>query len=352
MPSLPDLPEFGEDYIQVFDPHTKSFQVRRKSRTEGVLNTAQIMELISELLKRYQLTFVPNKTHKNLIYLPFAFIQPAEGDKIRNLGTNEVYTIDQVIKNPNTNSWDGLVKLDLINPPSLEEKHSLVYENIDRYIRFDHEMPDQLLNLPSANIEEVLRSKPPMKPTLTWSLRVKEPGGLGKPFDSKKQFRPSLRESVKDPLVKGYTVEIMGQWFDNIVQFDSWSNDQRTSERLIVWFEQFMSSYAGFIQQYGVPKLFFWRRNADDVNTTWRQAFPLRSTQYYFRTEELEAVYQRDILKIDVTLGANASFIKRRDQETRYIADQKVSGALTSSQYRDLYYRSGQFLFGDIDILQ
>lgn len=346
-----ELPDFGEDYIQVFDPVEKSYQIRRKSRSEGALSITQAMELISVLLKSHQLTYVPHHTHKNLLFLPFAFIRPKEGDKIRNLTTNEVYTVDQVLLNPTTKNWDGLVRLDLQNPPKITEKHSLAYENNDRYISFVHEMPDRILNSASANTEGIIDQKIPMNPTVTWSLRVKEAGGYGKPFDTKKQRTPHLRESVKDPLVPGYTVEIYGQWFDNIVQFDSWSNDQRTAERLISWFEQFMTSYAGYIKQQGIPHLFFWRRNADDVNTTWRQSFAMRSSQYYFRTEELEAVYQRDILKIDVTLGANATFVNRRDLEPRFIADQYVSGQPTTEEYRNLFYRSGQFLFGDIDIL-
>ena len=40
------------------------------------------------------------------------------------------------------------------------------------------------------------------------------------------------------------------------------------------------------------------------------------------------------------------------ENETRYIADQFVSGYLSPSGYRDLFYRSGQYLFGDLDIVQ
>lgn len=352
MPNQADLPNFGDKYLQVFNPDTRSFELRRKSRTDGVLSISEAMELVAGLLRKYQLSFVPNKTNKNILMLPFCFVEPTEGDKIRNVSTQEIYTVDQVIKNPDTGQWNGVVKLDLTNPPSIEAGHSLEYLNFERYVRFDHEFPSSVPNHLTANSEGIQKNPPPMFPTITWSVQRIEPGGIGKAFDSKKELKPRLRESTKDPYAAGYTVEIWGQWFDNIVQFDSWSNSNRTSERLIRWFEQFLRLYTGYIRQCGIPNLFFWRRDPDDIKTTWRQVFAVRSSQWYFRTEELEAVYQRDILKIDISLGARSTITNRICNEPRYIADQLTSGCISSEDYKNLFYHSGQYLFGDLDILQ
>jgi hypothetical protein len=348
-----DLPAFGECFLQVYDPQTKSFELRRKSHVEGSLSLREAMELIAKLLRRYQMAFVPHKTEGNLVFFPFMFVEPQEGDKIRNMTTGEIYTVDQILKNPDTGTWDGLLRLDLTNPPSIEDLHTLEHLDHSRYVNFDHELPRALPNQVGANMERILSNLPPMFPTVTWSVVRTEPGSLGRPFDSRKEFKPHLRESTKDPYVNGYTVEVWGQWFDNLVQFNSWSNDLRTSERLVNWFGQFMKLYAGYIRNCGVVQLFFWRRDQDDVKTTWRQAFSVRSTQYYFRTEELSAEYQRDLLRLNIVLGTDTqSEVNRRFNETRYIADQKVTGSLTPDEYRALFYRSGQFLFGDVDILQ
>lgn len=348
--NLSDLPNFGDKYLQVFDPVRQQFELRRKSRSEGCLSISGAMELLELLMKKHQLSYVPNKTNKKLILLPFAFIEPQIGDKIKNLTTGEIYTIEQVIKNPTTNQWNGLVQLDLITPPSIELGHSLQYLNPERYIKFEHTYPDALLNTIRANPEGNLKDIPPIFPTITWTLTDVEPGGLGKPFDSRKALKSTLRESTKDPYVPGYTVEVYGQWFDNIVQFDAWSNDFRTSERLVSWIETLIKTYAGYLRQRGIPNLFFWKRTEEKNNTAWRQMFPVKSTQFYFRTEELEAVYQRDILKIDISIGVDDN-VEYRNQFT-YIADQMVSGQYTASEYRALFYRSGEFLFGDLDIRQ
>lgn len=343
-----NIPNFSDVYIQYFDTGRERYELRRKSRNHGAASISEAMELVGKLIKKHQLTFVPNRADKKLIALPFAFIEPVKGDKILNTVTKEVYTVVDIIKNPKTNQWNGLVKLDLISPPSVELRHSLEYLNSDRYIKFEHEYPESLLNIPSANEEGVLKNIPPIHPTITWSLEVVEPGGLGRPFDSTKEYKPRIRESVKDPFAMGYTVEIYGQWFDNIVQFSAWSSGLRTSDRLLTWIEQLLKLYTGYLRKSGITNMFFWKRSPEGQTLAWRQAIPVKSTQYYFRTEELEAIYERDILKVDVSLGIESELPS--NESPRYIADQYVTGSLTPDQYKALFYRSGEYLFGNIDI--
>ena len=354
MPILSDLPEFGENYIQYFDPYLQSFEIRRKSRSEGNLSLAEAIEYIGLFMNKHQMSYVPSKTNTSVILFPFLFVEPKEGDKILNYNTKEVYTISQILRNPKTNIWEGLLKFDLINPPSLEKSHSLQFiTEKDKYIRFRHEMPDEIPNLVGANLEKLLLQPPPIFPTITWTVRSVEPGSLGRVFDSKKEYKPRLRESVKDPFVMGHTVEIYGQFFDNIVQFDSWSNDPRTSDRLIRWFEQFMRLKAGNLIQNGLSQVLFFKRTEDEYNKTWRQAFSVRGSQYYLRTEQLEAVYSKDILSINIKVDYGSSDpVNRMFNSPRWIADQLVTGQITSQEYRELFYRSGEYQFGTIEIRQ
>ncbi|MCB1712295.1 MAG: hypothetical protein KDH96_07420 [Candidatus Riesia sp.] len=346
-----DIPNFGDSYLQYFNPALQKFELRRKSRNEGDVGISEAMELIEQLMKKHQMSFVPSKVDKRMVLFPFAFNRLEAGDQILNTVTKEVYTVNQVILNPETNQWNGLVKLNLINPPSIEQRHSLVCLNSDRYIKFDHEFPDTLLNNIRANPEGMLQNIPPIVPTITWSLKVKEPGGLGSPFDARKELKPRLRESTKDPYVSGYTVEIWGQWFDNIVQFDAWTDSFKGSERLLTWMEQLVKLYTGYLRQKGISQMFFWKRDEEKNNNTWRQQFPVKGSQFYFRTEELEAVYLRDVLKIDISLGVDET-VSAYNSQYHYIAGQLVSGDYTPDEYRALFYRSGEYLFGDLDIRQ
>lgn len=347
-----DLPAFGDKYLQVFNPLRQQFELRRKSTAEGNLSISESMDLLSLLLKKHQSSFVPNKIDRNLIIFPYAIIELKANDKIINKETKEVYIVDQILKNPKTNNWEGLVKLkNVINPPSIEKRETLEFQNPDRYINFEHEYPDALLNIISANPEGILENIPNIVPTITWKLTRVEPGAYGEPFGSRKEFKSRLRESVKDPLIPGYTVEIRGQYFDNIIEFGAWSNTFRACERLTSWIESFIKLYSGYLRKSGIEQVFFWRRNEELQKTAWRQQLPTKSTQFYFRTEEIEAVYQRDILKIDITIGTSETYVPYTNKST-YVADQLLTGNYTPEDYRNCFYRSGEYLFGNIDILQ
>jgi len=346
-----DIPSFNEFYTEYFDPVEKSFEVRRKSRTDGSLSITEAMEYFDRYLKSYQTVYVPNKADKTLIFFPFMFNKPHEGDLLLNSTTKETYKVTQIITNPSTGQWEGVLKLDLKVPPSVESLHPLVYLNQERLVKFSHEVPDVIPNPVGANLEKLLKQPPPMNPTVTWTIKSVEPGSLGAIGNSKKEWKPRIRESVKDPLVPGYTVDIYGQFFDNIVQFDCWSNDPRTSDRLVRWFEQFVRLYTRFLRKEGLNQLLFWQRPEDSSNQTWRQAYSVRGIQYLIRTEQITASYQRDILQINISVETTDE-LSSKNNETRWIADQMVSGQLTQDQYRSLFYHSGQYLFGGIDIKQ
>lgn len=346
------LPKFGDSYRQYYNPDLEVVEIRRKSTHPNNCSVSEAMEFIHIFLRNHQTSYIPSKNNDKILLFPFMFKKPTEGDKITNTTTNEIYTIDQVINNPKTGKWEGLLKLDLVKKPYLERRESLQFNDQKNYIDFTHSYPSSISNLIDANTSDVMQNTPPMTPTITWKMVRMEPGGLGKPFDSRKEFKPRLRESLKDPLVPGYTVEVIGRTLDSIVQFDCWSHDHKTSERLVKWFENFLNTYTGYLRQCGVGDLFFWQRTLEDFNKVWRQSFAVRGTQFYFRTEELEASYERDLVRVDITLETMSSITPRLFKEHRYIADQLVTGELTYSGYRDLFYRSGEFLFGDIDIVQ
>ena len=348
-----NLPEFNEAYNEYYDPVRKSFEIRRRSRTEGNLaSISEASEYIDAFLRKYQATFIPNALDKSILFFPFMFIEPSPGDIIRNLTTNEAYTISRIIKNPETNRWEGLVKLNMASAPSLEGLHALEIVNRSKLVRFSHEVPDLLVNQVGANLEGSLKEPPPIQPTITWSIKTMEPGTLGSMTSSKREWKSRLRESYKDPLVQGHTVEVWGQKFSNTVQFDCWSNDPRTSDRLVSWFEQFMRLYTGNLRRSGLGNIIFLKRDQDSVNQVWRQAYNIRGSQYLIETEQLEAHYSRDILKIDISIETNTEHSPFGRRDTHWVADQMVSGELSYQEYRDLFYRSGEYLFGSIDILQ
>lgn len=345
------LPRFEDRYLQYYNSATEAFEIRKKSTTDGVLSISETMELITKFMIVYQGTYIKHSVDDSLYIFPFLFKRPQEGQIITNLSTKERYTVDQVIVNPESNVWEGVVKLDLSSAPDPVRQDVLLFDNEGIYVKFDHLMPSSLTNYKTANINEVMDNPPQINPTITWNLARVEPGGMNKAFSSKKELKARQREVVKDPLVPGYSVQILGKSLDNIVEFMSWSNDHRTSERLINWFYRFLEMYTPYLRQCGVQQMYFLRRDDDSVSNRWRQTFYGRNLQYYFRTEEIEANYEKDLTNVDVVLGTELSDITRRIyKERRYIAGQEVTGELSNQEYRNLFYRSGEYLFGNVDI--
>jgi len=343
-------PLFTDRFLVVYDPAKKALEIRHKSQAEGNLTLLQTMELIELLLQAYQGTYKVNTHDRNLLHMPFLVIEPNKGDRILNENTGEVYTVDHTIRNPVTNRWEGLIRLNLVNAPSDVGRETLRFLDETNYIVFGHSFATSSPNALGTNNNGEGNDAPPMRPTIAWSITRVEPGASQQPFGPRKEWKARQREEYKDPMVRGHTVIVSGQMFDNIVQFDALYSDNRSAENLVEWFEQFMRLYRWVLRQKGVAETFFWRRQNDDTSREWRQPLWKRSTQHYFRTEQLEAIYTRDLLRVNMSLAVTTGRLTPL-QEPRYIADQYVSGDLSASGYRRLFYSaSGTPLFWDLDL--
>jgi len=348
--SLNSSYRFNDKYLQLYDPVAKSLEIRRKNQSEGNLSLAQSMDLISDLLRIYQNYYVPNTYEPNVLLFRHMFREPKEGDRILNVSTEETYTVDQVIRNPQTNKWEGIVKINSTKPPDLIGRDLLEFKQDHNYVDFDHAYRLATPNEVSTNSSGDGLSPPPMRPIVSWFLARQEPGARsGKAFGPFWEIKPTLRETLKDPLVSGYTVTVYGQYFDNIVQFDALYIDNKSAEALVEWFSQFLYSHRGVLRRCGVANLHFERRLEDATDQRWRQPIWKRSLQWYFRTEQLTAIYERDLMRIETSLIVSSGFPYRKNP--RYIAGQLTSGDLNPSGYRRLFYdQSGTYLFGDTEL--
>lgn len=339
------------DTERYYDRTEAKKRARERSQAEDNLSLTEAIDLIELYLKVHQLSFIPHKSDPTLFRFPFMFRKPAIGSKIVNITTNEIYTVQQLLDDPDENRWNGVIKLNIEgNPPSNQERHALVYapSDKDNYVVFESEFPSVLVNQSSSNTDGISNSVPPLSPTITWSVVSSTPGSLDKISSNKVELSPRLRETKKDPLVPGYSIEIFGQTIDNFVQFDIWSTKPKESEDLIRWFQGFMAQYSYGLKRCGLKEVLFNQRLTDDLKRTWRQGVYVKSLQYFMRTEELSQRYERDLVKLDISVDIASSGLTRTiDLEERYIAGQKVTGQITDEDYNNLFYRSGEYMFGE-----
>lgn len=160
---------------------------------------------------------------------------------------------------------------------------------------------------------------------VTWNVIRRTPGSVDHTaFAKSREIRPRMREElVYEPWLTVDQVEpemhpgpgqlgpdkelsrvvgrqIEGQWFDNLIQFDIWSKDNKKAEQLCDYLENFMHDFHGMFIELGVNKLHFQARVRDEFLLKWRNGLVNRSLLYFVRTETVRAGTVREIRKIHV----------------------------------------------------
>jgi len=344
------------------DPHFEDYKYYinygaaysyKKSTRDRNANLNDAMAMVDILLQQYEMVYEPHVTDKKLLLMPNLFKKPEEGAKIKNTVTKEVYTIEDVIVHPVTKMWEGLIKISANTPPSVNKSERLQFlRPQDSLVRFTHSFPEDLPSDDQTSDGQISDAGP-IKPTVTYSMIRKEPGTIGKsPFHPAKEYKPRRRELLRTRDNPGHSIEIYGQMFDHLVQFDTWTTDNFSSDKLADWFEKFMKLYIWVLKLNGVQEILFWQRLRDAAVTKWRQDLVSRTLQYFIRTEDLEPVVSKNLIDLDIDIG-----VKKRleDLSETYIAEKAVSqpGRLTHAQYKDLFRDAdtGKYLFGDLSML-
>ncbi len=244
-----------------------------------------VTSYIYQSLIDYQGKWEKSDAHEWAYRFPYARYL-SEGDVIQNRSTTPdvPYTIEEIIdKATNTVRLSGSTKpvtgnrLELSDPNMVNFISAYPYEHIDREIWRD---------------------------TITYKVARREPGTVSAhPFDGRKEIKPRTRQILVDPDYPGYHITVLGQWFDNEVQFEFWTKFANDGDTLITWFEDFLYKYTWVFKKNGVQEMLYLRREIDEEITKWRNDLCYRSLSYYFRTEKLVPVRDKDFTQVDVIVN-------------------------------------------------
>ena len=323
---------------------------QRKSGRDRSVNLDEAMEMTDILLMQYECNYRVHDIDKTLIHFPYLFQRPPDGAKIRNKNTGEVYVIKETLIDPRSKNWEGLVKIEYTATfPNRLRLEKIEFLDEKNHVRFTSEDP-QSLGLETQDEAGLIKDSGPIRPTVVHALIRKLPGTISsRPFAPAKQYRPILRETLRSTDDPNHTIEMYGQLFDHLVQFDCWTTDNFSADKLADWFERFVSLYGKILKLNGVQEVLFWERLRDASVTKWRQDLKSRAVQYFIRTEYLEAVFTRDITDIDI--NANLADSIEPCVGEYEVAGQIVSGQITSAQYSSMFRDSdGKYLFGNFNI--
>jgi hypothetical protein len=265
----------------------------RKSDRNASLN--QITTYIYQSLIDFQGKWEPSTRGSNVISFPNARYL-AVGDKVTNITDNKAYLITEVLVPANRG---GTVRLNLQGAPvpvegkvlKLEEKNTVNFES--SYSRYYQDKP----------ITD-------WRDTIVFRVKRREPGTIGKhPFDPPTEIKPRIREYYPDTRHPGCHVMVMGQWFDNLIQFDCWSKFGNAADELIEWFEDFMYKYTWVWKKNGVNEILYWMRLVDLESTKFRNDLSVRTVIYYFKTEKIVTINEYDLRQIDTYLSVDNSWL-------------------------------------------
>lgn len=206
----------------------------------------------------------------------------------------------------------------------------------------------------NSNADASEQQQGPFRATITWNVVRVEPASIGAhPFDPAKALKPRIREVIPDPnytylvptekqinaslaanrypigtgwgvgsgstssgntsyrilsageqspSLSTHSIEIYGQFFDNIVQFDCWSDNNQEASYLISYLEDFLDLYAQILKINGVNELLYWQRTIDQKIERWRNDIDNRTLQYYFRTENLKVHRKANLNQYDIRI--------------------------------------------------
>ena len=283
----------------ILNPNQNFWKLMKKADRNASINL--VTTYIYQSLLDFQAKWYPSSRGSNYIYMPNARYL-AVGDKITNLTTNAVYLIAEVILPPSNPIPDGklpgpfecspLVMLNLQGAVAPVEDNVLALEEKNT-VNFQSSYSRIIQNVPCDQWRD----------TIVYRIKRREPGTVGHhAFEPPVELRPRVREQKPDKDHPGQHIQILGQWFDNIIQFDCWSVLNNRADDLIEWFEDFMFKYTWVWKKNGVNEILYWMRNTDTESSEWRNDLAVRTVSYYFRTEKIVQIKEYDFRQISLYL--------------------------------------------------
>lgn len=213
---------------------------------------------------------------------------------------------------------------------------------------FEPAYPNYVLDREDAEIQREGKPAPEIpEQIITWMNIRRQPGSLDSvPFGKTKEIQPRVREElVYDPTLKYdspepesypspsaigpdhkisrvFGTQVKGQFFDNLIQFDIWSKNNKTAEELTEFFEDFMVTFRPMFLELGVTKMHYHSRARDEMILNWRNGLINRTIRYYVRLEKMWAEQIREIRKINVNLEFHELLQVEQDDSLGRILDQ------------------------------
>lgn len=138
-------------------------------------------------------------------------------------------------------------------------------------------------------------------PIITYAIEEMQPAMIGK---NVREIKPRIR-NYENVIVNGKSedvIKVLAQRFDYIIEFRIWEENNKKLNELSRRFQDFMTTYTGYIMKKGTPVLLF--KNMERKDTASGDVAVSQSHYYLVRLERVTRVPE--------------STLKRLTQEVKY----------------------------------
>lgn len=131
------------------------------------------------------------------------------------------------------------------------------------------------------------------------------------PHPDFKEKKPRYRATINHPYRPGEKVELYGQVFQLIVEFNVYSLSDEEADELTVHLEEFINNYKAFFKKQGVKEIYFIEQGEDEVYTGFHAPFAKRTLFFDMHFEKITPKYLNQIEQ----LAIQASILNKNNEE-------------------------------------
>ena len=102
---------------------------------------------------------------------------------------------------------------------------------------------------------------------------------------------------------------VMGQFYDNMVEFTCWAQTNKAANARALWFEDLMLTYHWYFKWMGVQEVFFVRRLADNQldGRLGGNTLKSRKLRYFVRTDRTYSLEEKTLRDIVLKVGVKST---------------------------------------------
>lgn len=148
-------------------------------------------------------------------------------------------------------------------------------------------------------------------PLITYDINSRE-------VSEKTPIKPILTESIQeivDGKPTGDTILVYRQWFDCIVEFNTWGRNSLEARKIMNDLESLLNAYGGYLKRLGISEMFFLKEIPSNKSVNYIPGIPMRSMMYYVRLERIQKVRGSVIKNVDIQVEALIQKMIDTDQQ-------------------------------------